>query len=520
VTSPEQTSIRHRTIIGTIWMIAWRGVSRVLGLGSTLILARLLAPSDFGLIAMATTFAAAIEGLWHIGISEALIRRPDNSRAVLDTAFTLQVLRAVVSALVIAAAAPWAGAWFHEPRLVSILYVLAFGTLVAGCENIGIVEFRRNLQQRLQIRMMMVPRVLQVAACIALALTLRSYWALPLSLAFGQMVRVVMTYAMHPHRPRLTLSCWQELASFSLWTWIASLVRIVWRRADSFILGPVLGARSFGLYLLGTEIALLPITELIEPAVDVLFPGISAARNSGTKEARLVPEIIGVMLLPILPLAIGFSASANCLTSLLLGSQWSEATPIIAIMAASCVASPFAYVCFITLMARGAVRRDFNVMSVATLVRCGLIYAAALSLDVRMAAWAALASAVIEAVLFIVEIRKVDPPDFAASAGSFARMAAAAALVIALLYLSGLGWQQTLPSIGMAVVQGGAIACIALAVFGAAILGMWHAAGRPEGAELRGLHLLETLLRARAGALTRRLADATAMLAQRRGGAA
>ena len=86
-------SVASRTVIGATWMIAWRMATRSLGLISTLVLARLLVPSDFGLVAIATTFAAAIDSLSELGLQAALVRQPDDDPSLYDTAFTMQAIR-------------------------------------------------------------------------------------------------------------------------------------------------------------------------------------------------------------------------------------------------------------------------------------------------------------------------------------------------------------------------------------------------------------------------------------------
>src|ERR1700693_4425582 len=144
--SPKQSSLTRKTIVGAAWLLLWRIVTRSLGFVSTLILARLLLPSDFGLIAMATTFSYGIEAFSQLGLQEALIRRGGGGLDLHHTAFTMQVGRALTTGLMIAAAAPAAGWWFSEPRLVTVVLVLAAQTVLNGLENVGIVEYRRAMR--------------------------------------------------------------------------------------------------------------------------------------------------------------------------------------------------------------------------------------------------------------------------------------------------------------------------------------------------------------------------------------
>lgn len=152
--------LAKRTAQGMGWMVFWRICTRVLGVGSTLILVKLLGPADFGLIALALTVTQAVELLSLIGVEEALIRHANPTRAVYDTAFTLNAGRGVITCLVLFAAAWPTALFFDDPRLVNVMLVLAGTALIGGLENIGMAEYRRNLVYRFEFKLRIIPRIL------------------------------------------------------------------------------------------------------------------------------------------------------------------------------------------------------------------------------------------------------------------------------------------------------------------------------------------------------------------------
>ena len=154
---------------------------------------------------MAAAFLQSVNAFSEVGVADALVRHPDEATALYDTAFTMQAIRGLLTAGVVALAAPFAGAWFGEPRLSSVLLILAALTALSGFENIAIVEFRRNLRFDVEIRPAILPRVLQVAVAIVAALLVRSYWALLIAISVSKLSRLVATYMVRPHRPRFTL---------------------------------------------------------------------------------------------------------------------------------------------------------------------------------------------------------------------------------------------------------------------------------------------------------------------------
>src|SRR4051794_12144458 len=174
----DSASILAKTARGAGWVVAWRMITRTLGLVSTLVLVRLLAPADFGLVALATSFSVAIEAFSWLGTEEGVIRHAAPTDAVYDTAFTIALLRGSVVAVAIAAAAYPAGAFFGEPRLPAVLLALAAIAVLESLTNVGTVQFRRDFTFQKEFQLWLLPRILSVVIAITLAAVTRSYWAL------------------------------------------------------------------------------------------------------------------------------------------------------------------------------------------------------------------------------------------------------------------------------------------------------------------------------------------------------
>src|ERR1051326_3694523 len=143
MTSPEKpgVSVQRRMLRGSAWMIAWRWCVRGIGLVSTVVLARLLTPADFGLVAMAMLVVGLVEVLGEAGLNLAIIRHPDPTREHLDTAWTLAIGAGTAVALVLFIVAPLGAAYFHEPRAIPLIRFLALRAFVDGFENIGVALF-------------------------------------------------------------------------------------------------------------------------------------------------------------------------------------------------------------------------------------------------------------------------------------------------------------------------------------------------------------------------------------------
>ena len=493
--SGSAPSLAKQVAKGAVWMVAVRFTSRTLGLVSTLALARILLPADFGLVAMATAFSQSVSSFSEVGLIAALVRHPEDAEDLYDTAFTMQMLRGLLTGGVVALAVPFAGRWFGDPRLQPILLVLAALAVASGFENVAIAEFRRQLRFDVEFPLRILPRVLQVAAAIVAALLLRSYWALLIAMAVSQLARLAATYAVRPYRPRLTLRRWRDLFGFSFWTWAASVVRVAWDRSDAFIIAPALGATAFGLYSLATEIGGLPVSELLAPAMGVLFPGFAEAHRRGDAQALSPMAVVGFLTLLMAPLAIAISAAAGPVVVVLLGPRWLAARSLVAVFASVCAVAPIVSVSGALLTASGHMVRYFVASAISAAMRVAMLLYAVRGGDLLVVAWWSVASAVFETLAFTVALRITGELRLRDELRGLLRTLLASLVCLAALWASGLGWRVAAPTGTLAAFLDGArTGLFAIAVFAAAVAALWRLAGKPYGPEERFISMLRPLL--------------------------
>ncbi len=316
-------------------MVLFKLAERSLGLISVVVLARLLVPADFGLVAMAMSIIAFIDIATTFSFDIALIQKPNPDRKDFDTVWTLNILIAAACALVIAALAVPAAAFYNEPRLTAVMLVLAAAWLVQGFENIGIVNFRREMNFRPEFRFMLSKKIVGFVVTISLALTLKSYWALIAGILVSRFAGVLFSYGMHPFRPRFSLAASKQLFSFSSWLLLNNIMLGTLYNIPQFFIGRVLGSRALGLYTVGHEIAYLPSTELIAPINRAVLPGYSRMATKVETLREGFVDVISMIVIIALPASFGLAAIADPLVSVMLGEQWLEAIPVIAVLAFS-----------------------------------------------------------------------------------------------------------------------------------------------------------------------------------------
>lgn len=318
---------------GAAWMVAARLLDRLIGVVSTVVLARLLAPEDFGLVSMAVAVVALIELASAFGFEMSLVRNQNPTRAQYDTVWTLNVLFGLACGAMVCALAFPAAAYYNDDRLIGILVVLGASWTVGGLTNIGIVDFQRTLNFDKEFRFILARRLVGFVVTLSLAFVWRSYWALVAGTVASRLAGVVLSYGWHAYRPRLTLSAVREIFSFSAWVFVDKVASFGNARAADFVLGRLHGPVELGVFRLGEEIGHLPGTELVAPLNRALLPGVAQKVGRGEPVQRLAMTATGAVALLLMPACLGINAIAEPLVGLMLGSKWMAAIPIVQIMA-------------------------------------------------------------------------------------------------------------------------------------------------------------------------------------------
>jgi O-antigen/teichoic acid export membrane protein len=359
---PRHASLGASLLSGALWSVAIRWVGRVLGFVSLAICARVLTPADYGLVNMAMVVVGFFNIFTHFGIDAALLRNQHCTTADYDTAWTLKVLQGLILGVLIAAAAPWTNELYGDDRIAPIVLSIAACIAFNGFANIYIVDFRKNLDFRTDFILNIVPRLISVGLAIGLALTLRNYWALVVSICSTYVVWVVFSYVMTTKRPRWSLSQSRSLLSFSAWYFAQGLADFVLGQADRMLLGERLGARNMGVYSMARETATLPNTEVTLPLGRALLPTLARINHDGQRFAAAARNTLGAVVTVIAPVSVMLAMVADDFVRVLLGPQWSDAAPLVAIFA---VAGTFGAIRIVTT----------NVMTSMGMVRISACYA-------------------------------------------------------------------------------------------------------------------------------------------------
>lgn len=480
---PRERSVSARALTSAGWVVAWRVIVRVIGFFSTLILARLLTPEDFGLVALGLSFSTGLDAFSYFGVQDALIREKTLDKKMYDTAATLNLLRGFVTAGLIGAIAYPASVYLEEPRLVQVIWALGLGVLISTFESMGLLDFRRHLEFRAEFILTIAPRLAGNLCVITIAAIWHSYWALIVGTLVMRSGRTVLSYFLHPYRPAYSLESWRRIAGFSFWTWAMGVAVLVRDRCDSIIVGRMLATSDVGIFSLSSEIATLPTSELVEPLTHVLFPSFSAVRNAGGDVGEPYLRAIALAFLLTVPAGLGVSLIADPLVLLLLGPTWVTAIPLVQIIAFAGILKVVTAISTTAFRADGIPKTTFSITAAAAILRIGLVVTLTSQFALIGAANGVVIAVILEEFAFLIvgfARYRIGPWRLLRDTW---RIALASLAMAALLYITGFGWVPVDPDTWTLI---GHILCACLlgaATYGTVLYGSWRLSGRPIGPE-------------------------------------
>jgi O-antigen/teichoic acid export membrane protein len=316
------------------WRMAELAFVKGMFLIRLLILARLLTPEDFGLMAIATVAIGLLMKITDMGMVPALIQRAEADESHYHSAWSVGFIRALLVTVVVVLTAPVIADLFGEPKATAIIAVLAIRPLLDATANIRVAELTRNLRFR-SLACIHVPAA---AVELLVSLTLaRSFgvWVLVIGALSGSIATVIASYAVAPWRPRFLLrsDAIRPLIRYGRWIFVTGLVALAGRSALQIVISRRLGANELGLYFLAAKLAFLPYEVISEVVGSVAFPLYSRLQSDLVQTSRTFRTILTGMVSLLVPVYVLIIVFAPSLVENALGSKWAGSASLIQILA-------------------------------------------------------------------------------------------------------------------------------------------------------------------------------------------
>lgn len=392
--------------------IVWTGVSLIVGrlisLVRFLILARILAPADFGLLAIAWVTIELLLTLSDVGLFPALVQRREVEDRHYDTAWTITLARTVAVGGIVAASSPLIASLFNEPRVTPILRVIAFAPVVHALASAKIPVLTRRLDFRRLTFIELPEAATEAVVSIALA-PLLGVWALVIGVFAANGSRLVLSYVLAPHRPRLSLDqgSARSLFRFGRWVFVTSVAAVLGEALLRAVVSRRLGTVELGLFYLATRLAFLPLQALQGIVASVGMPLHARLQEDLSRAAVAWQAGFFGLLALLVPGYAALGVLADSLTTEVLGHQWVGAGPPIQVLAGAAIVISVGVVSKPMLLGLGYPRIPAGLTVLSTVVMAGTGWPLAGWFGVVGAAGAWLVTDVVSSIGWWMAVRRV-----------------------------------------------------------------------------------------------------------------
>lgn len=313
---------------GLKWTAGAKFAGQVITWGITIFVMRLLAPSDYGLLAMATVMLALLGMFAEAGLGPALIQQAEVSKKKLSQAFAIVLLVNLTLFGALNLLAPLLARFYAEDRLVDVVRVLSLQFLISPFSVIPDVLLQRQLEFKRRSLIELGTAVLASFATLALALGGFGIWALVCGNLAGMLARMIAVNLAAPFRvfPSFSASGMRQVLSFGGQVTASRFLWFFYSQADTVIVGRVLGEHVLGMYSVAMHLATLPVQRVSAILNQVVFPAVARFQHEREVIASQLLQAFRLIGFVAFPVLWGMSSVAPELVAVLLGPGWSEAS--------------------------------------------------------------------------------------------------------------------------------------------------------------------------------------------------
>jgi amino acid adenylation domain-containing protein len=338
--SGETKSLRQRTLAGLGWSGATQALAQACQFGFSVALARLLAPAEFGLVAMVLVFTGFASSLMDFGLSALLIQKPSVSHSHLNSVFWLNVTAGGFLTLLFGATAPLIARFYQEPRLTRLTVAMAFTFLLGSLSVVQDALLSKSINFRARFRIESVATIVSGSVAVALASAGAGVWSLVGQAIAFTATRTGMMWQRSTWRPSWSFdrAATQELLGFA--RHMAAFNAIIYweNNVEKMAIGRLIGSAPLGVYNLAEGLMRAPSTAITATAGGVMFPSLSLIQADVESVKRVYLRSNRLIAAVTFPAMAGLVAVAEPLILSLVGEAWRSAIPLLQLLCLAGVA--------------------------------------------------------------------------------------------------------------------------------------------------------------------------------------
>lgn len=342
---PDSQHLARQAGQAVFWNYTSFGLGKAMVFLTTTILARLLTPADFGVMAFAVLAVNYLSILKDLGLGAALIQRRQNVEEAADTVFTLNLLLGSTLTLLGIGVAPFIAAYFNEPLVTPILRLLSFSFVLNALSDTHIVRLQRELNFRRKLIPDIGYSIIKGVVSIGFALAGFGVWALVIGQLVSAVATVILAWSVFPWRPRLTVrrDLAKTMLSFGLsMTGIQALTTLI-DNLDYLIVGRFFGNTALGIYTLAYRLPELLVLNMLWVMAKVIFPTYAAVQDQPDTLRQGFLTVVRFVGMFTVPICLGLMLAAEPLVQVIFGEKWLAAIPVVRVLALFALVSSIAF---------------------------------------------------------------------------------------------------------------------------------------------------------------------------------
>ena len=328
------SSLKDKTVKGVIWSAVDRFSAQGIQFVFSILIARLLVPEDYGVIAMLNIFLAVSQTFIDSGFGTALIRKIDRTETDFSTVFYFNIAVAVFFYLGLFFAAPAIANFYNTPLLVPVTRVTAINLVISSLSGIHNAKLSIAIDFKSRAKISIVSAVLTGSVGLWMAYSGYGVWALVVQTVFAGIIRTIMLWIIVKWYPKLVFSwkSFKEMFSFGSKLLASGLLDTIYNNIYPLVIGKVFSPTTLGVYSKANSLAQFPSSNITSVLQSVTFPVLSTIQNEEDRLTAAYKRFLRIAAFVVFPLMMGLSAVADPFIRLALTDKWEGAIYLLQII--------------------------------------------------------------------------------------------------------------------------------------------------------------------------------------------
>jgi O-antigen/teichoic acid export membrane protein len=321
-------------IKGFSWLGAVRIVIRGLSFVKTLIIARVLTPTQFGVFGIVTLLLALIEIVTETGINIFLIQRKEEIEKYIPTAWVVSLSRGIIIAASILITAPFVANFFHSPSAYDVIAWSSLIPFIRGFINPSVIVLHKELQFKKEFYFRSTIILAETITSIIFVLLSHSVMGLIAGMVVSALLEVILSFIVIKPIPTFVFDklLFKDIVHHGKWITGATIFNYFYQNGDNIVVGRILGTSSLGLYDMAYKISLAPMTDFADVIAKVTLPVYVKISDDTKRLRKAFFKTLGLVALIAFPIGFIISFFAKPIIIFVLGPEWVNATPALQVL--------------------------------------------------------------------------------------------------------------------------------------------------------------------------------------------